>query len=107
MKVELVARTLGTNRTYLSRIVKKEYGKTFPQLILALRIEEAKRILREEPDMKITEVATRCGFKNSSVFGKAFKEETGFTAQDWRKQTDEPAGQDNPAPEDTSDADIT
>lgn len=107
VKVELVARTLGTNRTYLSRIVKKEYGKTFPQLILALRIEEAKRILREEPDMKINEVATRCGFKNSSVFGKAFKEETGFTAQDWRKQTDEPAGQDNSAPEDTSDADIT
>lgn len=107
VKVELVARTLGTNRTYLSRVVRTEYGKTFPQLIMALRIEEAKRILREEPNVKINEVASRCGFRNSSVFGKCFKEDTGCTAQDWRKQTDEPAEQDNPATEGTPDADIT
>lgn len=85
LKVDLVARTLGTNRTYLSRVVRSEYDKTFPQLIITLRIEEAKRLLKNDPKIKINEVAMRCGFKNSSVFGKAFKEETGATPLDWRR----------------------
>ena len=96
LKVDQVARTLGTNRTYLSRVVRGEYDKTFPQLIITLRIEEAKRLLKSDPKIKINEVATRCGFKNSSVFGKAFKEETGSTPLDWRRHPDAPPAQSQP-----------
>lgn len=90
LKVEQVARMLGTNRTYLSRTIRKEYDKTFPQLIMAYRIEEAKRLLKEDPEMKMNEVALRCGFKNSSVLGKAFREETGTTPLNWRRLQGEP-----------------
>lgn len=97
LKVEQLARMLGTNRTYLSRTIRSEYGKTFPQLIVTYRIEEAKRLLREEPDIKVNEVALRCGFKNSSVLGKAFREETGTTPLDWRRLQNEPAAQNKQA----------
>lgn len=99
VKVEQMARMLGTNRTYLSRVIRGEYDKTFPQLLISLRIEEAKRLLKDNPKIKINEVATRCGFRNSSVFGKAFKEETGLTPLDWRRNPDGLPAQESPAQE--------
>lgn len=84
LKVEDLARKLGTNRTYLSTAIHKCYCCSFPELITMKRVTEAKRLLREEPGLRISEVAERSGFSSLSVFGKMFRETTGMTAKEYR-----------------------
>ena len=77
---------LPMNRTYLSLFVKSEYGCSFYQFVNHHRIEEAKRLKREHPEMKIEELATRCGFSSRNVFTNIFTRETGKSPRDWFKK---------------------
>ena len=49
-----------------------------------LRVEEAKRLLLEEPQTVLRDIARRCGFSDRSNFSKQFLSATGFTPFEWR-----------------------
>jgi AraC-like DNA-binding protein len=74
------------NRTYLSQFVNDNFGCSFYLLVSRCRVEEAKRIMREHPEMKISEVATLSGFKSQALLTHAFSKETGLTPREWSKQ---------------------
>lgn len=74
---------LPLNRSYLSGLINAEYGCNFYQYVTRHRIEEAKRLLKEQPELKIQEVAEQCGFSSSTMFGRVFARETGFTPTEW------------------------
>ena len=76
---------LPMNRTYLSRYLRDEFGCTFYQFVNNYRIEEAKRLLTEQPDMKMSDVAAQCGFSSQSVFSNTFTRETGVSPREWSK----------------------
>lgn len=78
---------LQTNRTYLSRFIHDEYGCSFYQFANRYRVEEAKRVLRETPDIRLTEVAERSGFNSSSVFSRIFSRETGISPTEWMRRS--------------------
>ncbi len=75
---------LPLNRSYLSQLINSEYGCSFYQWVNRLRIEEAKRLMREQPDLKIQDVADRCGFSSRRVFSQIFTRETGTTPTEWK-----------------------
>jgi len=75
---------LPLNRTYLSQFINTEYGCTFYQWVNGLRIEEAKRLMREQPELKIQDIADRCGFSSRRVFSQIFTRETGTTPTEWK-----------------------
>ena len=79
---------LPLNRTYLSRFIHAEYDCTFYQFVTNYRIEEAKRLMREKPDLRIREIAEQCGFSSPTVFGRVFARETGQTPTEWLAQLD-------------------
>lgn len=72
-----------TNRTYLSRFLKAEYGCNFCQLVTNYRIEEAKRIMRENPEIKMQDVGEQSGFSSPTVFARIFSREVGTTPREW------------------------
>ena len=74
---------LPLNRSYLSRLINSAYGCSFYQWVNGLRIEEAKRLMTEQPELKIQDLADRCGFSSRQVFARAFARETGFTPSEW------------------------
>lgn len=74
---------LPINRTYLSRFINSAYGCSFYQWVNDLRIEEAKRLMREQPEHKVQDVAERCGFSSRRVFYQIFTRETGQTPSEW------------------------
>ena len=74
---------LPMNRTYLSQFIHAEYNCSFYQFVGHYRVEEAKRMMREHPDMKIATVATRCGFSSPVVFTRIFSAFTGKTPSEW------------------------
>lgn len=76
---------LPMNRTYLSEFINTTYGCSFYRFVTRYRIEEAKRIMRECPEVKMADVAVRSGFSSQSAFTKIFTKETGQTPREWYK----------------------
>ena len=74
---------LPLNRTYLSQLINAEYDCTFYQFVTNYRIEEAKRLMKEKPDLKMQDIAEQCGFSSPVVFSRIFVRETGETPSEW------------------------
>jgi AraC-like DNA-binding protein len=74
---------LPMNRTYLSQLINTEYGCPFFQWVSGLRVEEAKRLMTEQPELKIKDIAQRCGFASPVTFSRTFFRETGITPKAW------------------------
>ena len=79
---------LPTNRTYLSQLINAEYGCNFYQYVTNYRIAEAKRLMREHPELKMQEVAEQSGFASAAVFSRTFSRETGFSPREWSSSVD-------------------
>ena len=77
---------LPMNRTYLSQFIKAEYGCTFYQFVSRYRVAEAKRLKLEQPDLKMDEIAARCGFSSRTVFSNVFTREEGLSPREWFKK---------------------
>jgi AraC-like DNA-binding protein len=62
-------------------------GKNFFEFINHYRIEEAKRMLTNPKDKKITvlEVMYQSGFNSKSSFNTLFKKQTGLTPVEFKK----------------------
>ncbi len=70
---------LPLNRSYLSQFINTEYGCSFFQYVMHYRIDEAKRLMKEQPAMKLEDIAKCSGFSSASVFSRTFTRETGTT----------------------------
>lgn len=72
--------------SYLGKIIKEETQCSFNQYITLLRINEAKRLLKDT-DMKINEIVSQIGYIDLSSFIRRFKSIEGVTPNDYRKMT--------------------
>lgn len=80
-----VARELGTNRTYLTRDIKKFTGLTFNEYITELRIKYAAKLLTSTND-KLDTVSSIAGFRSRSTFYRAFSAKLGCTPFEYRQK---------------------
>ena len=80
-----LTKVLPMNRTYLSNFINGEYGCTFYQYVTNYRMEEAKRLMREHPDMRLMEVAEKSGFSSAAIFSRTFTKEEGCSPTEWTK----------------------
>ena len=69
---------------YLSRLVKKETGNTFLEILTRVRMEQACNLLRD-PNNKIYEIALAVGIKDSKYFSQIFKRYYGMTPVEFRQ----------------------
>jgi len=76
-------RVLPLNRTYLSQLINAEYGCNFYQFVTRYRIEDAKQLMTDHPDMKMQDIAEQCGFSSPTVFARIFARETGTSPSEW------------------------
>lgn len=69
---------------YLCACFKRETQETIMHYLRRIRVHRAKLVLMEMPDLSLREVAIACGFDSASYFGRVFREDTGYTPQDYR-----------------------
>lgn len=82
--LEDVAKTMQTNKTYISLLVNNVYKKSFPDFINSRRLEYAKRLLTESKgSLKIEEIADRSGFQSTAQMSRKIKEFEGITLREW------------------------
>ena len=85
LTIKELSKILYTNRTYLSAYIKTTYKMTFREWITGLRLEYAKNILKEHPEINIQKLAESSGFLSRSNFIKLFTEKEGCTPAKWKK----------------------
>ena len=83
LKVSDVATLLATNSRYISESIKATRGITFAHFINTYRVTYAQQLLRQQPDIKMTEVYIKSGFANETSFFRTFKAHTGMTPKEW------------------------
>lgn len=78
-----VAAALGISPGYLGRWVRRATGRGFPEVINAMRVEQAKWLLRQT-NLSVEQVALRCGFTSANYFAQAFRRSEGVGPRQWR-----------------------
>lgn len=69
---------------YLSQCFKKRYGYGLNRYLRNLRIQAARHLL-SQTDARLNSICTQCGFQDYVHFSKVFKEETGLSPSEYRK----------------------
>lgn len=72
--------------SYLSKLFKQETGMTITDYLIGVRIEQAKKLLRNRPDLKTYEVGVQVGYPDSAYFTKLFKRIVGTTPNEFRQR---------------------
>lgn len=87
LSIEKLSEQVQTSRHTLSQVLNERLGKSFFEYLNELRVEEAKRLLRDPASehLKIAAIAYDAGFHSLSVFNDVFKKQTGNTPSDFRK----------------------
>ena len=84
INLEVVSNFVGVSTSHLSRVLNNSCGSSFSDILNALRIHHAK-ILLNETDMSISDVAYASGYGSLRNFNRIFKKNYGVTPKEMRK----------------------
>ena len=73
----------GYSTGYLARVFKQQEGVSIRDYITDKRIGLAKAMLMGS-NMRVYEIASRCGYDNTAYFIRVFKIQTGLTPQEYK-----------------------
>lgn len=85
LKVSDVAQLLGTNSRNISETIKQQKGVNFNDFINKHRVEHAKQLLEQNPNMKSEVVGLSSGFSSETSFYRTFRAITGKSPKEWTK----------------------
>lgn len=75
---DVLSKEFGFVPSYISRLFKRQKGVSPNEYVTKYRIEKAKKLIEENNDLRIKDIADAVGFKESYYFSKTFKRETGM-----------------------------
>lgn len=81
----IITESTGIPGNRITTALKKSYNTSFKQYLNSIRLEEAKRLLRET-DRQINEIYWRVGYSSKTHFYRVFKEYLKMSPQEYRKQ---------------------
>ena len=69
-----LARHIGTNRYYLSKLINSEFNMNFSDFINRYRVQDAVEMIGvNHNEVSLSEIASKCGFKSYISFSRNFK----------------------------------
>jgi AraC family transcriptional regulator len=83
--LDQLAALAGLSKFHFHRLFKQAVGEAPSHHLLKLRMQEAKRLLRETK-RSVVDVALDVGYTNPSHFARFFRRETGLSPSDYRQQ---------------------
>ena len=85
LTLEVLAKELQITRSQLSEYLNGSMNMSFREFINLYRIEDAKKILKKNPDINSSNVAFEVGYNSVSTFYDVFKKITGYSPDVFRK----------------------
>jgi two-component system response regulator YesN len=72
------------NHIYISRLIKKETGETFLDILTGIRMKKACELLANT-DYKTYEISYKIGINDCNYFSQVFKKNLGVTPSEYRE----------------------
>lgn len=85
ISLDQCARHFNYNPNYLSRMFKKQFGKTYTEYIIDKKLERCRELLAQT-DLSINDISMRLGYNSPQNFIRVFKKYTLMTPGQYRAQ---------------------
>ncbi len=85
LSMEKLAKVVGLNPSYFSKLFSLETGETVKQYINKVKIHTATQMLKDL-DLAISDISLSLGYSSQSAFTAVFKKHTGQTPGQYRKE---------------------
>lgn len=85
VRVEDICNEFDYSRSFLNKRFQNETGQSLASYFTALKIEEAKRLIRDS-DLNFAQISERLSFDNPQYFSRVFKNRTGMTPTEFKKR---------------------
>ena len=86
LKINDLAHMLNTNRNYIYNAINRGIGLSFAEYVNKKRIEYAVRLIDQNREILLTDVAIKSGFASTSAFYRNFKLYMDCTPSDYQKK---------------------
>lgn len=83
INLDIVSKKLGTNRSYLSKVVSQNYNMTFSEYINHKRIEYAQELMLNKPHALLDYIASQSGYLSTTAFSRNFQQQVGLPPRLW------------------------
>lgn len=86
--LDIIANKVFVTPNYFSRIFKEEVGENFTSWVNKYRIAQAKKLIKENNEMKFYQIAEAVGFNDYKYFSTIFKKCTEMTPSEYKTKTE-------------------
>lgn len=83
LSLQSVSQEFGISQTYLSKMFRKYEDKSFNNFLTTIRMEEAKKLMENDPDLFIKDIAAMVGYNDQFYFSRIFRSYTGRCPSDY------------------------
>ena len=83
-----VAENIYVSQWHLSKLLNREEGKNFSEILNNIRIRHAKELLKD-PAYRIADISDLLGFADVAHFSRVFKKTVGISANEYRNRVSE------------------
>lgn len=74
------------SQTYMSRLFRKYTGQSYNQYVTRIRIERAKQLIEENPELFVKDIAELVGYHDQFYFSRIFRSYTGKSPSEFQTQ---------------------
>lgn len=86
LNLQMLSDKLSLTTHQLSQFLNEKLGMSFNMYINDFRIAEARELLADRSDMTVLQICFHVGFSSKSTFNSVFKNSTGMTPTEYRKE---------------------
>lgn len=83
LSLQGICKTFCVSQTYISKMFRKYSGLSFNQKLTEIRIEQAKEMMKQNPDIYIKDVAAVVGYADQFYFSRVFRSYTGKSPSEY------------------------
>ncbi len=84
IELDDLAVSLGISASYVSKLLRKNAGKSFSEIVTELRLEKSKLLLADV-SLSVKEITFSVGFNSQHYFARLFKKYVGCSPSDYRR----------------------
>ena len=85
--VKALADSLNMSTRSLERLCRAHIGTNARDYLLSMRMDYARQLLKEAPELSVGRIGERCGFRKAGHFSAMFRAHTGHTPLRFRNET--------------------
>lgn len=83
LSLNKATKEMGISSAALNSYITAHYGMSYRSWIPYLRVEHAKKLMTESPNISNEAIAEACGFSSRTAFQRCFADVTGFPPKQW------------------------